>query len=363
MKSLEMSKVLVIDDTEFNIDVIVGTLEDLYDVRVAMSGKDALQLVEIDPPDIILLDIAMPQMDGFEVCRRIKTIPIAKDIPIIFVSANNHLESKMKAFELGGVDYIVKPFDIKEIQIRVKTQLELKYSKEILSNENHNLDKLVRIKTNELLLMRSAIIQTLATLAELRDDSTGHHILRTQHYVHILADYMLSHKIYSDVLTIESAENIILASPLHDIGKIGIEDAILLKPGKLTESEFDIMKQHTILGRNSMEVARRTTDFNHFFEVAKEITYSHHERWDGSGYPQGLSGNAIPVSARIIAIADVYDALISKRVYKKPIEHSVAITMIIKEFGSHFDPLLADAFLHSIDAFHLIASKYSESDD
>lgn len=360
MNPLEVSKILVVDDTEFNIDIIVDALDDLYDIRVAMKGTDALKLVEMDPPDLILLDISMPEMDGFELCTLLKDMPTAKNIPIIFISANSHLEYKMRAFELGGVDYIVKPFDISEIQSRIKTQLELKYSRELLSDENHNLAKLVRIKTNEVTQMRSAIIQTLASLAETRDDDTGHHILRTQHYVRVMLEYMLAHNIYSNYLTSEIAEVITLATPLHDIGKIGIPDAILLKPGHLTAEEFEIMKQHTVLGRNSMEVARQATDSNYFFEIAKEITYSHHEKWDGTGYPEGLVGDQIPLSARLVALADVYDALISKRVYKDPINHTIATKIIIKGFGSHFDPTLVDVFLQKIDDFNMIASKFTD---
>lgn len=360
MNPLEISKILVVDDTEFNLDIIVDALDDLYDVRVAMRGIDAIHLVEKDPPDLILLDISMPEMDGFELCTRLKDMPRAKNIPIIFISANAHLEYKMRAFELGGVDYIVKPFDIVEIQSRIKTQLELKYSRELLSDENHNLAKLVRIKTNEVTQMRSAIIQTLASLAETRDDDTGHHIMRTQQYVRTMLDHMLAHNIYADELTSDLAEVITLATPLHDIGKIGIPDAILLKPDRLTAEEFEVMKHHTALGRNAMEVARQATNNNFFFEVAKEIAYAHHEKWDGSGYPEGLSGEQIPLSARLVALADVYDALISKRVYKDPINHNAATKIIIKGFGSHFDPSLVDVFLQKIDDFHLIATKFAD---
>lgn len=360
MTTLEMAKILVVDDTEFNIDVVVNALDDLYDVRVAMRGIDALALIEADLPDLILLDISMPEMDGFEVCQRIKTIPNAQGIPVIFVSANSHLESKMRAFELGGVDYIVKPFDIKEIQSRIKTQLELKFSRELLSNENHNLAKMVRMKTTEVMQMRSAIIQTLASLAETRDDDTGRHILRTQHYVKIMLDYMLQNGIYAELLSAELAETIVLATPLHDIGKIGIPDAILLKPGKLTADEFEIMKRHTLLGRNAMEVARITTDNHAFFDIAKDITYSHHEHWDGTGYPEGLSGSQIPLAARLVALADVYDALISKRIYKSAMNHSDATKIIIKGFGTHFDPAIVEVFLQRIDAFHLVAAKYAD---
>jgi putative two-component system response regulator len=360
MSPLEISKILIVDDTEFNIDIIVDALDDLYDIRVAMRGADALELVELDPPDLILLDISMPEMDGFEVCSRLKDMPSARNIPIIFISANSHLESKMRAFDLGGVDYIVKPFDIKEIQSRIKTQLELKYSRELLSDENHNLAKLVRIKTNEVIQMRSAIIQTLASLAETRDDDTGHHILRTQHYVRIMLEYMLEHKIYGDLLTNELAEVIILATPLHDIGKIGIPDAILLKPGHLTTEEFEIMKTHTLLGKRSLEVAQKATNNNFFFEVAKEIAHYHHEKWDGTGYPEGLSHEQIPLSARLVAVADVYDALVTKRVYKDPISHNMASKVIIKGFANHFDPTIVDVFLQKIDDFHLIATKFGD---
>ncbi len=356
----ELAKVLVVDDTEFNIDIIYGALEDLYDVRVAMSGAEALSLVDLDPPDIILLDISMPEMDGFEVCQRLKLLPYAKDIPVIFISANSHLESKIKAFSLGGVDYIVKPFDILEIKSRIQNHLELKFSREILSNANHNLGKLVSLKTLEVIKMRSAIIQTLASLAETRDDDTGKHIIRTQQYVKIMLSHLLEQNTFADQLTPELADQIILATPLHDIGKIGIPDAILLKPGPLTPAEFEIMKKHTLLGRNAMEVASRATEQSDFFEIAKQITYAHHEHWDGTGYPEGLSTTAIPLSARLVAVADVYDALISKRVYKEPLHHAEASKIIIKGFGSHFDPNIVEAFLQNIDAFHLVSEQFPD---
>lgn len=361
MNQNELSKILVVDDTAFNIDIVVDALEDLYDLRVAMRGKEAIDLVKAELPDLILLDISMPEMDGYEVCRAIKQIPGAQNIPVIFVSANSHLESKMTAFELGGVDYIVKPYDIKEIKIRIKTQLELKFSRELLSNENSNLDKMVRMKTNEVIQMRSAIIQTLASLAETRDDDTGQHILRTQFYVKAMLEYMVIHKIYEDQLSPEFIENTVLATPLHDIGKIGVPDAILLKPGKLSPEEFDIMKQHTLMGQKSMAVAEEATSNSLFFKIAKEITYSHHEKWDGSGYPEGLSGQDIPLSARLVALADVYDALISKRVYKPAMNHSDAAKLIIKGDGLHFDPALVEVFLQIIDEFNHIALKYKDA--
>lgn len=359
-KSHELAKVLIVDDTEFNIDIIYGALEDIYDVRVAMSGPEALSLVALDPPDIILLDISMPDMDGFEVCEHLKATSYSKDIPVVFISANSHLESKVKAFSVGGADYIVKPFDILEIKSRIQNHLELKFSREILSNTNQNLGKLIGLKTLEITQMRSAIIQTLASLAETRDDDTGKHIIRTQQYVKIMLDYLLDQDLYEDDLTPEIAEQIFLATPLHDIGKIGIPDSILLKPGPLTHEEFEIMKHHTILGKNAMDVASKAIENNIFFEIAKEITYSHHEHWDGTGYPQGLAQTEIPLSARLVAVADVYDALISKRVYKEPLSHAEASKIIIKGFGNHFDPNIVEAFLQNIDAFHRVSEKFPD---
>lgn len=356
----EQAKILAVDDTEFNIDLIVNALSDYYDLRVAMRGSDAIALVKAEFPDLILLDISMPEMDGYEVCSKIKEIPGAENIPIIFVSANNHLEGKVKAFELGGVDYIVKPYDVKELKSRIKTQLEIKFSREVLSNENHNLDKLVKMKTAEIIQMRSAIIQTLASLAETRDDDTGHHIIRTQFYVKIMLNHMRANRVYEHQLTEERIENIILATPLHDIGKIGIPDAILLKPGPLTTEEFEIMKQHTLMGQKAMNIAAKATDQNIFFNIAQDITAYHHEKWNGNGYPYGLQGEEIPLCARLVAIADVYDALISKRVYKEAMSHSEAVRIIIKGEGNHFDPKLIEVFLQCMDEFHQIATLYSD---
>lgn len=320
------AKILAVDDTELNIDIIVNALQDNYDLRVALKGSEALRLIHEELPDLILLDINMPEMDGFEVCQKIKQIPGAEDIPVIFVSANSHLESKIKAFELGGVDYIVKPYNVFEIKSRINTQLEIKFSRELLSNENSNLTKMVNLKTQEVLQMRAAIIQTLASLAETRDDDIGHHIIRTQLYVKVMLDHMkhLSH--YKAILTDELVENIILATPLHDIGKIGIPDAILLKPGRLSPEEFEIMKGHTHMGMKAMQVA----------------------------------AEAIPLAARLVAIADVYDALISKRVYKEAMGHSEAVKVIIKGEGHHFDPGLIEVFLQTIDDFIAIAQRYKD---
>lgn len=360
MSERASAKILAVDDTELNIDIIVNALEDIYDLRVAMKGSEALSLIAEDRPDLILLDINMPEMDGFEVCQKIKQIPGAEVIPVIFVSANSHLESKIKAFELGGVDYIVKPYNIAEIKSRINTQLEIKFSRELLSNENTNLTKMVTMKTHEVIQMRSAIIQTLASLAETRDDDTGHHIIRTQYYVKAMLQHMRHLPQYKDYLTEDIVENIVLATPLHDIGKIGIPDAILLKPGKLTPEEFEIMKKHTLMGMKAMQVAQIATDNSLFFKIAKDITACHHEKWNGSGYPEGLIGESIPLSARLVAIADVYDALISKRVYKEPMSHSEAVKIIIKGEGTHFDPNLIEIFLQTMDEFHNIAIRYKD---
>lgn len=360
MKFTNNPKVLVVDDTIFNIDIAVNALETSYDLSVALSGEEALTAVSRELPDLILLDITMPGMDGFEVCKHLKNNDLTHDIPIIFITAINSLPSKTLAFELGAADYITKPFDVKELQVRVKTQIELKYAQELMSSENFNLEKLVKIRTLEIEKMRGAIIGALASLAESRDNDTGQHIKRTEHYVRCLAENMLSRGIYSNVLSPDYLELIVQATPLHDIGKVGVPDNILLKPGKLSAEEFEIMKLHTLHGRRALVVAQAEADYHPFFDVAKDIVTYHHERWDGTGYPSSLKGDQIPLSARLVALADVFDALTSARVYKEAMSTADAMKIIIHSEGTHFDPAVVHTFLLCADAFTSISKKYSD---
>lgn len=348
--------ILVVDDTETNIDILLETLGDDYDIRVALDGETALESVADDKPDLILLDIIMPGMDGYEVCKRLKDNPFTHDIPVIFLTAMTEEQNEAKGLALGAVDYVTKPFSPELVKARVSNQLELK------KYQDH-LQELVALRTKELALTQEVTIYSLASLAETRDPETGGHILRTQRYVRALARQLKTVPMFKKILTDEVIDLIYNSAPLHDIGKVGVADSILLKPGKLTNEEFAEMKNHTIYGRNALKVAEEKLGDNSFMQYARKIAYTHHEKWDGSGYPEGLKGQKIPVSGRLMAIADVYDALISKRVYKPPFSHTKAMEIITKASGTHFDPVMVENLLAIEDEFLQIASSLTDSEE
>jgi len=356
MINLSKSKILVVEDNETNIDLLVELLGDDYIVSVALNGEKALDIVNKNPPDLILLDIMMPGMDGYEVCRRIKSNEKTKYIPIIFLTAMNQDDDELKGLDLGAVDYIKKPFNPKIVKHRVQNNLELKKYRD-------SLEQLVNEKTSELALTQDVTIESMGTLAEYRDPETGGHIKRTRNYVLILAKYLSKKPKYKKLLDDETIELLYKSAPLHDIGKVGVEDKILLKKGSLTHEEFEKMKLHTIYGRNAIKNSEKKLGENSFLRLAKEIAYTHHEKWDGSGYPRGLKGEDIPISGRIMAVADVYDALISKRVYKPPFTHEKAKTILIDGKGNHFDPGIIDAFLELEEEFRQIAIKYADFEE
>jgi len=367
MENLKESKVLIVDDVEANIDLLVRLLGDTYQLQVALNGKRALACIEKDIPDLILLDIMMPEMDGYEVCETLKAQEKTKDIPIIFITALDQLANKTKGFRLGAVDYITKPFEFDEVRARIETHLLLQNAKQLLANQNVILEEKVLERTKELnaaqidlLLTQDVTISCMASLAEHRDPETGHHIKRTQNYVRAIAVEISSYDKYKDVLDNNVIENLYKTAPLHDIGKIGIPDNILLKPGPLSKEEFNEMKRHPTYGRNALVDPCKILGSNSFLQSAIEIAHAHHEKWDGSGYPLGLKGEEIPLPGRIMAIADVYDALISKRVYKEAFSHEKTCELIVKGKGSQFDPDLIDAFLKIEDKFIEIADNFAD---
>jgi len=356
MCDLSTCTVMIVDDTETNIDILVEALGNDFDIRVAMDGETALEAVADEPPDLILLDIMMPGMDGYEVCRRLKTAPETRDIPIVFLTAMTDEEDEARGLALGAVDYITKPFSPALVKARVRNQLELKRYRD-------HLEDLVRERTRQLVLTQDVTIQSMGTLAEYRDPETGGHIRRTQHYVRILAEHLKDHPKFRERLTDTAIELLVKSAPLHDIGKVGVRDNILLKPGELTEAEFEEMKQHTVYGRDAILVSEKKLGQDSFLSVAREIAYSHQEKWDGTGYPQGLKGEEIPLFGRLMAVADVYDALISKRVYKPPYPHETAVAMIREGRGTHFDPDVVDAFLELSDEFRKIALENADFEE
>lgn len=355
--------VLAVDDTLANIDVVKGVLSTDYMVQAAVSGAMALKIIEKKRPDLILLDIMMPDMDGYQVCEKLKSQPETKDIPIIFLTAKTQEEDETKGLSLGAVDYITKPISPPILKERVKNHLIIQESKLVLERQNEILEERVIERTSQLAELQDVAMVAMGALAESRDPETGNHIRRTQHYVKVLAKEAAKHPEYKDFLTPETITSLFKSAPLHDIGKVGIEDSILLKPGKLTDEEFEIMKLHTTYGRDAISAAEKSIDSaDNFLVFAKEIAYSHQEKWDGSGYPEGLSGTDIPLSARLMAVADVYDALISKRVYKPPFSHEKAVAIIVEGKGSHFEPLLVDCFLAIADEFNEIAQAYKDEE-
>ena len=362
---IEKPSILVVDDTPDNLTLMSNLLRSEYRVRVAASGSKALRIAQSDaPPHLILLDIMMPDMDGYEVCRQLKADARTEHIPIIFLTAMAEVEDQRKGFALGAADYITKPISPPIVEARVKTHLAAKAYADFLADKAHYLEGEVARRTRELSAIQDVTIQALASLAETRDSDTGNHIRRTQFYVKALTKPLQSHPRFADYLTDSMCELLFKSAPLHDIGKVGIPDRILLKPGRFEPEEFEIVKTHTTLGRDALQAAEDALGLQvDFLSVAKEIAYSHQEKWDGSGYPLGLAGDAIPVSARLMALADVYDALISRRVYKEAMPRDKAAAIIVQGKGSHFDPDMVDAFVAVQDEFVAIAEKYADSDE
>jgi putative two-component system response regulator len=341
----ENTTIMVIDDTPHVLKQLQKMLEAKgYRVLTYPSGKPALQAALITPPDLILLDIKMPDMNGLELCAQLKANAALKDIPLLFMSALTDTAEKVKAFSCGGVDYLTKPFQSEEVHARVETHLRLRRAQIELEKYNLHLEDLVREKVAEISDSQMATIVALAKMAESRDDDTGVHIERTQTFCKLLAEKLRDNPNTADQINETFVENIFNAAPLHDIGKVGIADHILLKPGKLTLEEFEVMKTHTLIGANTLQTVYDRYPRNIFLNMGIAIARSHHEKWDGSGYPEGLAGKNIPFAARIMAVADVYDALRSKRPYKPAFTHEKSCAIIQAGAGRHFDPEMIAAF-------------------
>jgi putative two-component system response regulator len=356
--------VLVVDDTPDNLLLMMELLKGDYQVQLANGGERALKLAAMSPqPDLILLDIMMPGLDGYEVCQRLKSNPQTREIPVVFLTAKAEVEDEKKGLAIGAVDYITKPISPPIVLARVKIHLALKAQADFLRDKSQFLETEVARRTREVAAIQDVTILTMASLAETRDSDTGNHILRTQNYVKALAEHLCKSSRFAAVLTGDYIQTLFKSAPLHDIGKVGIPDRILLKPGRLDPEEFEIMKTHTTLGRDAIEHAEKRLGMHvEFLSMAKDIALSHQEKWDGSGYPQGLSGEAIPLSARLMAVADVYDALISRRVYKEALPHEKAAAIIQAGRGNHFDPDIVDAFMALQEDFKAIAARFADTD-
>ncbi len=372
---METPTILIVDDEPINLSVLSEQLKPSYQVRACKSGAQAIQAANGEPrPDLILLDVMMPGMNGYAVLERLKEDEKTKDIPVIFISALNEEIDEENGLRLGAVDYISKPVRPAIMLARVRTHLEIKQSRDQLKNQNFCLEAEVTRRINENLLIQNVSLNVILELAETRDTDTGNHISRTQAYVEALARKLQIHPSLAPELNELNLARIVKAAPLHDIGKIGIPDAILLKPGQLTVEEFEIMKTHCHIGADALRRAMDKALFTDIgqpdeakpeslavLRVARVIATSHHEKWDGTGYPEGLAGNAIPLPARLMALADVYDALTSPRIYKKRWAPEKAAEYIQLQKGKHFDPEVVEAFESSQDAFENILRLLADS--
>lgn len=341
-------------------------LQQHYHVRPVGSGEEALRLARKAPyPDLVLLGAQLPDMDSFSVLRELKRDVLSCDIPIIFLASEDGArDDAARALHAGAADIVARPFQSATLLARAAAHTELHTARRMLKDRERHVAHLINQRTLEAAQLQDATIIAMASLAESRDADTGNHIRRTQHYVAALARQLRFHTRYTGELTDDHIALLFRAAPLHDIGMVGVPDEILLKAGKLTRAEFDTMKLHTVYGRDAIAGVERTLGgSNQFLRYAGEITYSHHEYWDGSGYPQGLAGHAIPLSARLMAIADVYDALISARRYRPAFTHETAVELIRQGSGEHFDPDLVDAMLAIEEQFNNIATRYQMEAD
>ncbi len=345
----EKNIILVVDDDKTNLTLAQNILLPHYRIAASNSGRAALKYLENHRPDLILLDINMPEMDGFEVMGQIRQREETKTIPVIFLTADNLAETEIKCFQMGAMDYVTKPFVPDILLSRVDKTIEL-------DQYRHNLEKMVRQQAEKITedarrisAIQDSVIIGMANLIESRDGSTGRHVKNTQNYVQLIADELRARGLFAGVLTDDYIENLCKAAPLHDVGKIKVPDAILQKPGRLTPEEYDTMKLHTTYSGRIIQMILGDLEDKTYVKMAEDIAMYHHERWDGSGYPTGLAGEDIPLSARIMAVADVFDALYEERVYKPPVRPIERIMQIMSEGrGSQFDPTIIDVFMEML---------------
>lgn len=361
MDNKQPASILAVDDTPANLSLLANLLREKYRVRVANHGRKALELACAEIPDLILLDVSMPEMDGYEVMRALRADPRTVRVPVIFLTARTSIEDEELGLSLGAVDFIHKPISPPIVQARIKTHLEVKAWEDFLQDRNLWLQREIERRLGEITRLQDASIWVMVSLAEFRDECTGNHIRRTQEYVRALAQGLSVFPGYADRLTDAAIDLMAKTAPLHDVGKIAIPDHILLKPGKLSEDEFAIMKTHAQRGDEMLARAGQLMgQQGDYFEVARQIARHHHEKWDGSGYPDGLAGEAIPLPARLMAVADVYDALTTRRPYKEPMSHEQAYNLLEKGSGRHFDPLLIEVFRGIQRRFQEIAMEWRD---
>jgi putative two-component system response regulator len=347
----ENKLVLLVDDNLASLRIGKNVLEGKYIIATAPSAKKMFTLLENNAPAIILLDIDMPEMSGYDAIKILKSKPETKNIPVIFLTAKTESVDELEGLSLGAIDYITKPFNPALLLKRIEIHLLVEAQRKELQYFNENLKKMVEEKTKNILELQNALLKTMAELVEFRDDITGGHIERTQRGIKILLEEIEKSGVYREEAKDWDAELLLQSSQLHDIGKISINDNILKKPGELNEQEFDEMKKHASFGERIIEKIETLAKESVFLNYAKIFAASHHEKWDGSGYPRGLKGNEIPLLGRIMAIADVYDALTSVRPYKIAFTHEEAVRIITESSGTQFDPALVDAFIRIAERF------------
>jgi len=348
---LERKIVFLVDDDITNLTVGKAALAEYYKVLTLDSGERLLEVLEKNIPDLILLDIEMPEMNGYETIKAIKNRKETKHIPVIFLTAKNDGDSELEGLSLGAIDYIAKPFSPPLLLKRIEVHLLVETQKQELRNYNDHLQEMVETKTKSVVKLQDAILKTMIKFVERRDYITGGHIERTTHYLNILLKAMQKHNLQREKISSWNFDLILQSAQLHDVGKIAIKDNILQKSDSLTFEEFEEMKKHTIVGEEIIEEIKRNSEEQTFWEHAGIFATTHHEKWNGSGYPKGLRGEEIPIQGRLLAIADVYDALVSERPYKKAFSHEEAVDIISEGRGTHFDPQLVDLFLSVSDEF------------
>ena len=361
-------RVLIVDDNAINVDVLRRLLRKEYELETADSGEECLAKVSTFKPELVLLDIMMPGIDGYETCRRIKSSAIGEFMQVILVSGKGSTGERVRGYEAQADDYIVKPFDHDELLSKVRvqfrlldTQRQLTLARDRLEIYANEQEQLVSLRTNQLFATQDMVVFALANLADSRDPETGGHLQRMRRYAQMIAEELADNGPYAAIVDRRFLENLYRSSVLHDIGKVAVPDSILLKPGRLTSVEFEAIKKHVIAGGQMIEMARDHVGSGTFMDMAVEITKYHHEKFDGTGYCAGLRSQEIPLSARIVALADVYDAITSPRSYKPPYDPDVARDIIVRESGKHFDPIIVDAFLARFKDFQSAGTRSSEN--
>jgi len=349
--STEQKKIIIVDDNPENLSVIKNTIKDKYEVFPTPSASKMFELMEHVTPDLILLDIEMPDMNGYEAAKALKKNAKFGNIPIIFLTAKSDPESEMEGLNIGAVDYIHKPFIGPLLVRRIQTHLTLIEYQKMLEAHNRSIEEMLEIRVKEVMNLQISVLNIVADLVECRDELIGTHLSRVPLYLSLLIDKMVDDGVYAEEVMSFDMDFILPSSMLHDVGKLGIKESILNKPGKLTALEYEIVKRHVQIGVDAITRMEETTMNHGFFRHAKRFTASHHEKWDGSGYPKGLKGLEIPLEGRLLAIVDAYDSIVSIRPYKPAIDHSVAVELIKKDSGKHFDPKLVEVFCSISDQF------------